>query len=118
MVEVALRICCMMVAAGLATASPAAADRFFGYNNTTSTDFTAAFLAPAGSTEWGPDQTANDKDHAWDAGERLPFTGITRGRFDVKVVDRRGHVCVKRGVDLNSDTTFDIRDEDLAVCGH
>jgi hypothetical protein len=113
-----MRIVYLMAAALWGVAPPAAAaDRFFGYNNTTSTDFTAAFLSPAGTATWGPNQTANDKDHGWEAGERLPVTGIARGRFDLKLVDRGGHVCVKHGVDLTSDTTFEVRDEDLARCG-
>ncbi len=101
---------------GMAGADAVAADRFFGYNHTTATDFTGVFLAPEGTVEWGRNQALNDKDHSWEAGERLPITGVARGRFDLKIVDRKGRVCVRHGVDLTKDTTFDIRDEDLATC--
>lgn len=94
----------------------AAADRFFGFNNTTATNFTGVFLAPEGTAEWSPNEALNDKDKRWDAGERLVITAISRGRYDLKVVDGAGRTCIKHGVDLTKDTTFDVRDEDLAVC--
>jgi len=94
----------------------AAADRFFVYNLTTSTEFTGVFLAPVGTETWGANQALNDKDKSLETSERLPLIGISRGKFDVKLQDRKGHVCVKRGVDLTRDTSFDIRDADLAGC--
>ena len=51
-----------------------------------------------------------------DPGERLAITGIARGMYDVKFVDPEGHICIKTGVDLTRDTSFDIRDTDLAKC--
>jgi hypothetical protein len=94
-----------------------AADRFYGFNETTSTVFTGVFLAPAGTSAWGPNEALNDKDKIWDAGERLSIRGVSRGKFDLKVVDRSGRVCVKHGLDLTKDLTFDIRDHDLLDCG-
>lgn len=93
-----------------------AAERFFVYNLTTSTEFTGVFLAPAGTEKWGPNQALNDKDKSLETSERLPLIGISHGMFDVKLQDRKGHVCVKHGVDLARDTSFDIRDADLADC--
>ena len=101
----------------LACALPsAAADRFFGYNATTTTDFSGVFLAPEGTDKWGPNEALNDKDKRWDAGERLAIRNASRGRFDLKLVDEKSHVCIKHGLDLTHDTTFDVRDEDLASC--
>ncbi len=98
------------------TFGAAAADRFFAYNLTTSTEFTGVYLAPAGTENWGPNQALNDKDKSLETSERLALTGIGRGRFDVKLQDRKGHTCVKRDVDLARDTSFDIRDGDLVDC--
>lgn len=100
----------------LTDSGAAAADRFFGYNHTTATDFTDVFLAPAGTDRWGPNQALNDKDHTWESGERLSMTDMSRGQFDLKVVDRAGVECIIRGIDLTRDTTFDLRDGDLANC--
>lgn len=108
----------LIVAYGLSASAATAADRFFGYNQTTATDFTGVFLAPEGSTNWGPNEALSDKDKRWDAGERLTLKNAMRGRFDLKVVDQAGHACIKHGLDLTKDTTFDIRDEDLAACAH
>jgi hypothetical protein len=95
-----------------------AADRFSGFNNTTSTVFTGVFLAPEGTVKWGPNEALNDKDKdkIWDAGERLVIKNISRGKFDLKVVDRSGRTCIKHGLDLTKDLTFEIRDKDLTIC--
>ncbi|MDR3529523.1 MAG: hypothetical protein P4L90_03040 [Rhodopila sp.] len=106
----------MLVLCGLPVPGAVAADRFFAYNETTATDFTGVFLAPEGTGQWGPNEALNDKDKRWDAGERLAIKSVSRGRFDLKVVDQAGHACVKHGLDLTKDTTFDIRDDDLATC--
>ena len=93
-----------------------AADRFFLYNLTTATTFTGVFLAPAGSDRWGSNQTLNDKDKAVDPSERLLIKDIEHGRVDAKLTDRKGRTCIRRGIDLTKDTTFDIRDADLVDC--
>jgi hypothetical protein len=104
--------------AGLYCAAlPAAgADRFFLYNLTTSTTFTGVYLAPAGTDRWGSNQALNDKDKVLDPSERLAIKDIARGQFDAKLVDKSGRTCIRRGVDLRQDTTFDIRDGDLTDC--
>jgi hypothetical protein len=96
--------------------SATAADRFFAYNLTTSTTFTGVYLAPEGTNQWGTNQALNDKDKAIDPSERLPIKDITRGTFDLKLVDRQGRVCITHGIDLRHDTTFEIRDADLRNC--
>jgi hypothetical protein len=94
----------------------AAADRYFAYNETTSTSFSGVYLAPAGTTQWGSNEALNDKDKTLDYGERLSLTGLSRARYDVKLVDSKGHTCIKKNVDLTKDTSFEIRDGDLAGC--
>lgn len=97
-------------------ALPAAASQYFAYNETTSTTLTGVYLAPGGTTNWGANETLNDKDHSLDFGERLRLTGITPGRYDVKLVTDKGKTCVRKGVDLSHETSFEIRDGDLAGC--
>jgi hypothetical protein len=101
--------------------SPAQAqDRFYLYNLTTRTVFTGVYAAKAGSAAWGGNQTGNDRDHAVDPSERLRIDGIGHEKIDVRLVwrDAKGAetACVKHGVDLTRDTSFDIRDDDLAAC--
>jgi hypothetical protein len=101
---------------GLLASEAMAADRFVGFNNTTSTDFTGVYLAPEGTVEWGPNQAQNDKDKVWNSGERLPIKGVSRARFELKLVDSAGRICIKHAIDLTRDTTFDVREEDLRDC--
>jgi hypothetical protein len=108
-------LCIAALVAGMGGAA-GAADRFYAYNMTTSTEFTSLSLAPANTQRWGKNQTLNDKDHSLEASERLAITGISHGRFDVRLTDSKGHTCLKRAVDLTKETTFDIRDSDLATC--
>ena len=105
-----------LLAAVAACGGAGAAERFFAYNLTTATEFTGVFLAPAGSQDWGPNQALNDKDHSLETSERLPLTGIARGRFEVKLETRKGRSCIKHDVDLTRETSFDIHDADLAGC--
>jgi hypothetical protein len=104
------------IALPIGSMGAAAADRFFMYNLTTSTTFTGVFLAPAGTVQWGTNQTLNDKDHEIEPSERLPIKGIGRGLFDVRLIDRKGRVCVTHGVDLRMETTFETRDKNLTDC--
>ncbi|MBV9250451.1 MAG: hypothetical protein JO227_14545 [Acetobacteraceae bacterium] len=109
---------CGLLLVGLSFSGAAtAADRLVGYNLTSATDFTGVFLAPTGTTNWGANQALNDADKRWDVGERLVMRGISPGQFDLKVVDRKGRSCIKHGIDLTKDTSFDLRDEDLKACG-
>jgi len=106
----------LLVAVCAVSLPAAAADRFFMYNLTTAATFTGVFLAPAGTEQWGSNQALNDKDHEIDPSERLPIKDIGRGLFDVKLIDRKGRVCIVHGVDLRKDTTFETQDRDLKDC--
>lgn len=101
----------------LCTFAPASAEeKFFAYNLTTNKVFTGVYLAPAGSTQWSANQALNDKDKALDPSERLLIKGVTHGKFDLKLVDKKNITCIRRNVDLSKDSTFDIRDTDLTNC--
>ena len=51
-------------------------------------------MSPAGTNNWGPDQCKNDRDGTVDHYERLRITGIEPGRYDVKLADKIGRVCI------------------------
>lgn len=108
----------LLIALAVASASTAAiaADRFFVYNLTTATVFVGVYLAPIGSGAWGANQALNDKDKELDPSERLPIKGIARGRFDVRLVDAKGRICLAPEVDLTKESTFAIHDGDLTDC--
>jgi hypothetical protein len=57
-------------------------------------------MSPAGADNWGPDQCKNDRDGTVDHDERLRITGIEPGRYDVKLADKIGRVCIVRNVEV------------------
>src|SRR5262249_19643797 len=77
-----LFLCAVLVAiAGQA----GAAERMRFWNLTTVT-ISQLYLAPAGTTQWGPNQCKNDKDGTVDSDERLNLVGITPGKYHAKWV--------------------------------
>jgi len=96
-----------------------AADRM-RFWNTTSFTITELRLAPAGTTEWGPNQCKNDPDGAVDADERLTLKDVAAGRYDVKLADKKGRVCIVRNVELKSGRpyAFAIGESDLTDCSN
>ncbi len=102
----------------LAMAAPAhAQDRLAFWNLTTST-LTALSLAPPGTTDFGPNQCANDKDGAVEHDERLKLTGVTPGRYDVQLTTKQGRICLVHGVELKpgGKYAFSLADSDLTEC--
>jgi hypothetical protein len=74
-------------------------------------------MSPAGQGAWGRDQCENDRDHEVDHDERLRITDIEPGRYDVRVKDKSGHVCIVRNVDVKDGAIFTIEEKDLSDCG-
>jgi hypothetical protein len=113
-----LAIAAVLVVAGSVAA---AAANYFAYNLTAATSFSGVYLAPAGAgqsgtDQWGPNQALNDDDKSLDFGERLTLTGLTPGIYDVKLIDDAGRTCILHGVDLKTQTSFEIRDAGLTDC--
>jgi hypothetical protein len=102
-----------------ATASAQAGDsgvtRFW---NLTGETIKQLYLAPAGTTQWGPDECHNDPDGSVDFDERLKITGVASGRYDVKFTDTTGRTCMVSGVDVTAGKVFSLGTEALAHCTH
>jgi hypothetical protein len=73
-------------------------------------------LAPAGTTQWGPNQCKNDKDGTVDPDERLRITGVTPGTYDVRLKDVSGRMCVVRGIKIEAGEIFSIEEKELTSC--
>ena len=73
-------------------------------------------LAPAGTTNFGPNQCKNDKDGTVDPDERLPITGVTPGKYDAKLKDVSGRTCVVRNVEVKAGEIFSIEEKELTSC--
>lgn len=111
---VAVLACLAMLA--LMARSPAA-DRLRFWNLTTVT-IQELYMAPVGTTAWGANQCKNDRDGTVDADERLTLTGITPGRYDVRIKDKKGRMCTVANVEVMTGRpyAFSISDKDLTNC--
>ena len=86
--------------------------------NLTGTTISKLYLAPAGTTNWGPDQCANDKDGTVDPDERLQLTALAAGRYDVKFTDIKGRTCIVKDVAVRAGSgyAFSISESELKDC--
>jgi hypothetical protein len=73
-------------------------------------------MSPAGTDNWGPDQCRNDRDGTVDHDERLRITGIEPGRYDVKLADKIGRVCIVRNIEVKDGAVFSIEEKQLTDC--
>jgi hypothetical protein len=75
-------------------------------------------LAPSGTQAWGPNQCDNDPDKSVDPDERLKIVGVAPGRYDVRLADKRGRVCLAHNVEVRSGGSyaFSVSDKDLVDC--
>jgi hypothetical protein len=102
----------VMTSQALAQGKPT---RFWNLTRNTISEF---YLAPAGTTNWGPNQCKNDKDGAVDTDERLRITDVASGIYDAKLLDVTGRTCVVRNVKVETGGIFTIDEKDLTSCTH
>jgi hypothetical protein len=99
------------------TASAAlAAERPTRFWNLTRHTITSFSLAPAGTTNWGPDQCKNDRDGTVDSDERLRITDTPPGRYDAKLTDTSGRTCIVHNIEIKAGDIFSIEEKDLTQC--
>ena len=84
--------------------------------NLTTATVSGLQLSPAGKNNWGPNQTANDKDGEVDHDERLRITGVEPGRYDARISYRDKRECVVRDLEIKAASVFSIADKDLKDC--
>jgi hypothetical protein len=77
---------------------------------------TSLQLSPPGKQDWGPNQCKNDRDGTVDHDERVAVTGVKSGRYDVKLADKIGRVCVVRNVDVKEGGIFIVEEKQLTDC--
>jgi hypothetical protein len=103
--------------AGLAASAAAAQERKpIRFWNLTLNTIVHLHLSPAGQNAWGEDQCKNDRDGTVDHDERLRITGIEPGRYDVKLEDKTGRVCVVRDIEVKAAAVFAVEEQQLTEC--
>ena len=86
--------------------------------NLTGVDLTEVSLAPAGTDKFGDNQCKNDDNGAIENDERLPLKGVTAGKYDVRIKDKVGRVCLVKNVDVKEGApyAFSIETEQIKDC--
>jgi hypothetical protein len=84
--------------------------------NLTLYTLTKVQLSPAGQAAWGKNQCENDPDGTVDHNERVRITGIAAGRYDLKVADEIGRVCIVRNVEVEDGKMLTIEEKQLTEC--
>jgi hypothetical protein len=109
------RLVFLVMTLGLSTslAFSQARTRFWNLTQMRISEF---YLAPAGTTNWGPNQAKNDKDGVADPDERLNITGVQSGTYDIKLADKEGRTCMVKGVKVEAGQVFSIDDKELTSC--
>ncbi len=109
------RILVTILAAVLA-GNPAFAAKNTRFWNLTSNTITTLQIAPAGTNQWGENQTKNDKDNTVDHDERLKITGVEDGTYDIRLADNKGRICLVKNVAIKQGDVFAIEEKQLMDC--
>ena len=88
--------------------------RFWNLTRYTVTSFQ---LSPAGQQAWGPNLCKNDSDGTVDHDERLRVGAIKAGRYDAKIADKSGRVCIVRNIEVKEGAVFSIEEKQMTDCG-
>jgi hypothetical protein len=75
-------------------------------------------LAPAGTKSWGANQCANDEEGEIDHNEKLTLVGIKSGRYDMRLADKSGGVCIAKNIDVREGVQFSVKEQDLTDCSN
>ncbi len=73
-------------------------------------------LAPSGSTIFGPDLCAADKDGEVENDERLKVEGVAGGTYDARLTDKKGRVCLAKDIEVKDGAVFSIEADQLKDC--
>jgi hypothetical protein len=112
------RLILMVVALAVFAGEAAAQGRPTRFWNLTRNTISEFYLAPAGTSNWGPNQCKNDKDSAVDHDERLVVTGVPSGTYDAKLADVTGRHCIVHNIKVEEGKIFSIEEKDLTSCDH
>jgi hypothetical protein len=108
-------VAAMLVALSLISAAQSAERPRMRFWNLTAHTLTSLQFSAPGQNAWGMNQCENDDDRTVDHDERLRITGLAPGRYDAKLADKTGRVCVVRDVEVK-DGIFAIEEKQMRSC--
>jgi hypothetical protein len=104
----------VLAAAASAAGARSRPTQFLNLTGNTILEF---YLAPAGTSNWGPNQCKNDRDGAIDAYEHLRASPMCRlGTYDAKFTDVTGRTCTVHNIKVQAGSIFWIEQRDLKSC--
>jgi hypothetical protein len=106
----------LMLVTAAATYTAAAQQRPARFWNLTKNTISQFYLAPTGTSDWGPDQCKNDKDGRVDFDERLSISNLPSGIYDAKFTDVTGRTCTVQKIKIEPGVIFSIAEKDLTNC--
>lgn len=81
--------------------------------NQSSWEIHEVYFSPASQNDWGEDHLGSE---VLEKGDSLTLTGVSAGRWDVRIVDEDGDQCVLEDVKIDGADKWVITDEDLLGC--
>lgn len=84
--------------------------------NLTASTVQSLELAPAGTTNFGPNQTKNDPDGTVDHDERVKVKGVATGAYDARIKLADGRQCTVKGLHIEAGKVFSVEEKELADC--
>jgi len=107
--------CAATLLLALVCAAQAAERRGMRFWNLTAFTLTSLQFSAPGQNAWGMNQCENDNDKTVDHDERVRVTGLAPGRYDARLADKTGRVCVVRNVEVK-DGVFAIEEKQMTDC--
>ncbi|HVM84287.1 MAG TPA: hypothetical protein VMW18_10390 [Candidatus Binatia bacterium] len=104
------------MAALTAFAASASAETITKFWNLTKNTVDGLQLAPAGSSDFGPNLCLADPDKSVDYDERLKISGLASGTYDAKLHDVAGRSCSAKSVKVEAGKVFSISEKELSGC--
>jgi len=106
----------VLVAAGLSLFAMHAVPAFaatINIENKSSWEIHEIYFAPSSQDDWGDDHLGKK---VLKTDMTLSLTGVTAGKWDVRLVDEDEDECIVKNQQINASETFVIEDEDLLGC--
>ncbi|VVO43440.1 hypothetical protein [Pseudomonas fluorescens] len=103
----------VLAAAGLALLAMNAVASTINIENESSWEIHELYFAPSSQDDWGDDHLG---EQVLKPGMSLTLTGVTAGKWDVRLVDEDKDECIVKNQKISSSETFSIGDDDLLGC--
>lgn len=86
--------------------------------NLTGVELVEVVLAPAGTDKFSANQTLNDDNKTVDTDERVALIDVAAGKYDVRIKDKAGRVCLVKDVEVKDSGpySFSLEADQLTDC--